>query len=77
MIVNKDFIVLYGKELMDLVDVRGLVLFYEGVVVGGIFILRILLYLFVLDKMICLLGIFNGIFNFMLIKMFEEGWFYE
>lgn len=39
---NKDLIALHGKELMDLADARGLALFYEGAVAGGIPILRTL-----------------------------------
>ncbi|HFU9737803.1 TPA: homoserine dehydrogenase [Streptococcus agalactiae] len=74
---NKDLIALHGKELMDLADARGLALFYEGAVAGGIPILRTLSHSFASDKMIRLLGILNGTSNFMLTKMFEEGWSYE
>lgn len=74
---NKDLIALHGKELMDLADVRGLALFYEGAVAGGIPILRTLSHSFASDKMTRLLGILNGTSNFMLTKMFEEGWSYE
>ncbi|HFH9170446.1 TPA: homoserine dehydrogenase [Streptococcus agalactiae] len=74
---NKDLIALHGKELMDLADARGLALFYEGAVAGGIPILRPLSHSFASDKMTRLLGILNGTSNFMLTKMFEEGWSYE
>lgn len=74
---NKDLIALHGKELMDLADARGLALFYEGAVDGGIPILRTLSHSFASDKMTRLLGILNGTSNFMLTKMFEEGWSYE
>ncbi|HEO2482115.1 TPA: homoserine dehydrogenase [Streptococcus agalactiae] len=74
---NKDLIALHGKELMDLADARGLALFYEGAVAGGITILRTLSHSFASDKMTRLLGILNGTSNFMLTKMFEEGWSYE
>ncbi|HGA0314945.1 TPA: homoserine dehydrogenase [Streptococcus agalactiae] len=74
---NKDIIALHGKELMDLADARGLALFYEGAVAGGIPILRTLSHSFASDKMTRLLGILNGTSNFMLTKMFEEGWSYE
>ncbi|HEN7217097.1 TPA: homoserine dehydrogenase [Streptococcus agalactiae] len=74
---NKDLIALHGKELMDLADARGLALFYEGAVTGGIPILRTLSHSFASDKMTRLLGILNGTSNFMLTKMFEEGWSYE
>ncbi|HEO1986739.1 TPA: homoserine dehydrogenase [Streptococcus agalactiae] len=74
---NKDLIALHGKELMDLADARGLDLFYEGAVAGGIPILRTLSHSFASDKMTRLLGILNGTSNFMLTKMFEEGWSYE
>lgn len=74
---NKDLIALHGKELMDLADARGLALFYEGAVAGGIPILRNLSHSFASDKMTRLLGILNGTSNFMLTKMFEEGWSYE
>lgn len=74
---NKDLIALHGKELMDLADARGLALFYEGAVAGGIPILRTLSHSFASDKMTRLLGILNGTSNFILTKMFEEGWSYE
>lgn len=74
---NKDLIALHGKELMDLAEARGLALFYEGAVAGGIPILRTLSHSFASDKMTRLLGILNGTSNFMLTKMFEEGWSYE
>ncbi|HEO7896473.1 TPA: homoserine dehydrogenase [Streptococcus agalactiae] len=74
---NKDLIALHGKELMDLADARGIALFYEGAVAGGIPILRTLSHSFASDKMTRLLGILNGTSNFMLTKMFEEGWSYE
>lgn len=74
---NKDLIALHGKELMNLADARGLALFYEGAVAGGIPILRTLSHSFASDKMTRLLGILNGTSNFMLTKMFEEGWSYE
>lgn len=74
---NKDLIALHGKELMDLADARGLALFYEGAVAGGIPILRTLSHSFASDKMTRLLGILNGTSNFMLTKMFEERWSYE
>lgn len=74
---NKDLIALHGKELMDLADARGLALFYEGAVAGGIPILRTLSHSFASDKMTRLLGILNGTSNFMLTKMFEEEWSYE
>lgn len=74
---NKDLIALHGKELMDLADARGLALFYEVAVAGGIPILRTLSHSFASDKMTRLLGILNGTSNFMLTKMFEEGWSYE
>ncbi|HGC9384103.1 TPA: homoserine dehydrogenase [Streptococcus agalactiae] len=74
---NKDLIALHGKELMDLADARGLALFYEGAVAGDIPILRTLSHSFASDKMTRLLGILNGTSNFMLTKMFEEGWSYE
>lgn len=77
MTANKDLIALHGKELMDLADARGLALFYEGAVAGGIPILRTLSHSFASDKMTRLLGILNGTSNFMLTKMFEEGWSYE
>ncbi|MDX5024670.1 homoserine dehydrogenase, partial [Streptococcus suis] len=60
---NKDLIALHGKELMDLADARGLALFYEGAVAGGIPILRTLSHSFASDKMTRLLGILNGTSN--------------
>lgn len=76
-IVNKDFLVVYGVELLEIVKVNKVVFYYEAVVVGGILIFCILVNFLVFDKIMCVFGVVNGIFNFMMIKMVEEGWFYD
>ncbi len=74
---NKDLIATHGPELIDLAAQKGLALYYEAAVAGGIPILRTLANSLTSDKITRILGVLNGTSNFMLTKMVEEGWSYE
>ncbi len=60
-----------------LAEEKGLALYYEAAVAGGIPILRTLVNSLAADKVTRILGVLNGTSNFMLTKMVDEGWTYE
>lgn len=74
---NKDLLAVHGTELRLLAEEKGLALYYEAAVAGGIPILRTLVNSFAADKITRILGVLNGTSNFMLTKMVDEGWTYE
>lgn len=74
---NKDLLAVHGAELLALAQEKGLALYYEAAVAGGIPILRTLANSFTSDKITRILGVLNGTSNFMMTKMVEEGWSYE
>lgn len=69
--------VVYGFELFVEVKENGCDIYFEVSVVGGILILCMLEEGFLLDWIIKMMGIVNGIMNFILIKMIKEKSFYE
>lgn len=74
---NKDLLAVHGSELRTLATEKGLALYYEAAVAGGIPILRTLVNSLSADKITRVLGVLNGTSNFMLTKMVDEGWTYE
>ena len=74
---NKDLIATHGKELIALAQDKGVAFYYEAAVAGGIPILRTLANSLTSDKVTRILGVLNGTSNFMMTKMFDEGWSYE
>lgn len=74
---NKDLLAIHGSELRALAEEKGLALYYEAAVAGGIPILRTLVNSLAADKVTRILGVLNGTSNFMLTKMVDEGWTYE
>ena len=74
---NKDLIATHGKELIALAQEKGLALYYEAAVAGGIPILRTLANSLTSDKVTGILGVLNGTSNFMMTKMVDEGWTYD
>lgn len=74
---NKDLLAVHGSELRALAEEKGLALYYEAAVAGGIPILRTLVNSLAADKVTRILGVLNGTSNFMLTKMVDEGWTYE
>lgn len=69
--------VLYGVELLVIVKDNKVDLFYEVSVVGGILILCSIVEGFFLDFIMKVMGIVNGIINFILMKMLDEGRVYN
>ncbi|MBP2623124.1 homoserine dehydrogenase [Streptococcus oricebi] len=74
---NKDLLAVHGSELLDLAQEKGLALYYEAAVAGGIPILRTLVNSLASDKISRVLGVVNGTSNFMMTKMVDEAWSYE
>lgn len=75
--VNKDLMVVYGLELLIVVFENNCDLFYEVSVVGGILIFCGLVDGLVFDCIMKMMGIVNGIINFILMKMIKEGSVYD
>lgn len=71
-IVNKDLLVIYLKLLEDLVEENGVVFKFEVSVVGGIFIVNVINNGLNVNNIFKFMGIFNGIFNFIFLKMIYE-----
>lgn len=71
--VNKVLFVIYGFELFEVVDCVGVFVYYEVVVVGVIFIICLLCDLFVGDCVVWIMGIVNGIINYIFDCMEMEG----
>ncbi|TCT19079.1 homoserine dehydrogenase [Melghiribacillus thermohalophilus] len=69
---NKDMLAEYGLELTELAREKGLDMFYEASVAGGIPILRSLKEGLVSDRLHKLMGIVNGTTNYILTKMDED-----
>lgn len=74
---NKDLLAVHGVELQALAAEKGVALYYEAAVAGGIPILRTLVNSLSADKVTRILGVLNGTSNFMLTKMVDEGWTYD
>lgn len=74
---NKDLLAVHGRELRTLAAEKGLALYYEAAVAGGIPILRTLVNSLSADKITRVLGVLNGTSNFMMTKMVDEGWTYD
>ncbi|KXT78861.1 Homoserine dehydrogenase [Streptococcus sp. DD13] len=74
---NKDLLAVHGASLCALAEEKGLGLYYEAAVAGGIPVLRTLSQSLASDKVTRILGVLNGTSNFMLTKMVDEGWDYD
>lgn len=74
---NKDLLAVHGAELSRLAEEKGLDLFYEAAVAGGIPILRSISTSFAGDNLSKVTGIMNGTTNFILTKMTEAGADYD
>lgn len=74
---NKDLLAVHGTELTELAASKGLDLYYEAAVAGGIPILRSISTSFSGDKLQKVSGIMNGTTNYILTKMTEDGLDYE
>lgn len=70
---NKDLIAVHGASLSHLAQEKGLDLYYEAAVAGGIPILRALSNSLVADELVQVRGILNGTTNYILSRMTQEG----
>ena len=70
---NKDFMALYGSEILAKAQEKQCDVFYEASVAGGIPIIRTLIEGFSSDRITKIMGIVNGTTNYILSKMSQEG----
>jgi homoserine dehydrogenase len=70
---NKELLATRGQELFDAADAKGLDLYFEAAVGGGIPLIRPLKESLTGERLARVLGIVNGTTNFILTKMSEEG----
>lgn len=74
---NKDLMAMHGIEIMARAEEKGVDVFYEASVGGGIPIIRTLIEGFSSDRITKIMGIVNGTTNYILTKMSKEGAAYE
>jgi homoserine dehydrogenase len=70
---NKELLATRGRELFDASDARGVDLYFEAAVGGGIPLIRPLKESLTAERLSRVLGIVNGTTNYILTKMSEEG----
>ncbi|MGZ8625895.1 MAG: homoserine dehydrogenase [Actinomycetota bacterium] len=70
---NKELLATRGRELFDAADTKGLDLYFEAAVGGGIPLIRPMKESLTGERLRRVLGIVNGTTNFILSKMSEEG----
>jgi len=70
---NKELLATRGRELFDASDAKGLDLYFEAAVGGGIPLIRPLKESLTGERIRRLIGIVNGTTNFILTRMSEEG----
>jgi homoserine dehydrogenase len=70
---NKELLATRGRELFDAADAKGLDLYFEAAVGGGIPLIRPLKESLTGERLTRILGIVNGTTNYILTKMSEEG----
>jgi homoserine dehydrogenase len=70
---NKALLAERGDELLELAEARGVDLYFEAAVAGGIPIIRLLREALSSDRIIALRGIVNGTSNYILSRMQAEG----
>jgi homoserine dehydrogenase len=70
---NKELLATRGRELFDAAESKGLDLYFEAAVGGGIPLIRPLKESLTGERLTRVLGIVNGTTNFILTKMSEEG----
>lgn len=72
-IVNKVLIVVYGNEIFVKVCEKGVIVVFEVVVVGGILVIKVICEGLLVNCINWLVGIINGIGNFIFSEMCEKG----
>jgi homoserine dehydrogenase len=70
---NKELLASQGKELFDAADARGVDLYYEAAVAGGIPIIHPMKESLAGERVRKVMGIVNGTTNFILTRMTEQG----
>jgi len=74
---NKELLSTRGRELFDASDAKGLDLYFEAAVGGGIPLIRPLKESLTGDRLRRVIGIVNGTTNFILTRMSEDGLAFE
>ena len=74
---NKALLAERGHELIELAEARGVDLYFEAAVAGGIPVIRVLREAMASDTVTSLRGIVNGTSNFILSRMREQGLSFE
>jgi homoserine dehydrogenase len=74
---NKMLLAEHGHELIELAEARGVDLYFEAAVGGGIPIIRVLREALASDRVLGLRGIVNGTSNYILSRMHDEGARYD
>ncbi len=70
---NKALLAEHGDELLELAETKGVDLYFEAAVAGGIPIIRLLREALASDRVVALRGIVNGTSNYVLTRMTEDG----
>lgn len=74
---NKEVVANFGAELLAIAREKGVSYLFEASVGGGIPIIRPMWQCLAANKIISVDGILNGTTNYILTKMFSEGWSFE
>lgn len=70
---NKALLAARGHELIELAEARGVDLYFEAAVAGGVPVIRVLREAFASDRIVAVRGIINGTSNYILSRMQEAG----
>jgi homoserine dehydrogenase len=70
---NKALLAARGHELIELAEARGVDLYFEAAVAGGVPVIRVLREAFASDRITAVRGIINGTSNYILSRMSEAG----
>lgn len=71
--VNKVLFVVYGIEIFEVVCEKGVMVVFEVVVVGGILIIKVLCEGLIVNCIQYIVGIINGMINYILLEMCDCG----
>ncbi|MBE6704342.1 MAG: homoserine dehydrogenase [Ruminococcaceae bacterium] len=74
---NKEVVANFGAELLAIAREKGVSYLFEASVGGGIPIIRPMWQCLAANKILAVDGILNGTTNYILTKMFAEGWSFE
>ena len=74
---NKEVVANFGAELLSIAREKGVSYLFEASVGGGIPIIRPMWQCLAANKILAVDGILNGTTNYILTKMFAEGWSFE